>query len=240
MTRRVLVTRPQPGADETAARIAALGFSTVVLPLTGIVPVAPDRLPDPATIDAVVVTSVNAPRHAPAALLRVLEGRTLFAVGEASAAAARAAGFRDVRSAGGSAGDLAALIGRDLRPGARLLHLAGTERTAGFEADLRRRGMVLDVVELYRAEKISYPPDFVKGVLADDPIWGAPVFSPRGGALLAGLVATGYVRETFENTRFFCISTNAASPLLGLAGPRVSVAGAPTEDGVLALLSSQE
>ncbi|MGB5801993.1 MAG: hypothetical protein WBG88_17980, partial [Mesorhizobium sp.] len=46
MARRVLVTRPEPGAAGTAKRLAALGFEPVLLPLTQTValPVAKDCL----------------------------------------------------------------------------------------------------------------------------------------------------------------------------------------------------
>lgn len=237
MTRRVLVTRPQPGADATAARLAAMGFVPVVLPLTRIVAIEPAPAPDPEKHDAVVATSANALRHAPPRLLAALAARPLFAVGDATAGFARESGFRDVRSASGTAIDLAAAIDAALRPGARLLHLAGTERTAGFDEALRRSGFAVEIAETYRAAEISHTTDFLKSALSDGPIWGALAFSERGGRLLAKLSARASAREHFEKTSFFCISDKAAAPLRAFAGSRIAVSSAPTEDGVLALLS---
>ena len=59
----MLILRPQPGADETAARARTLGLEPVVAPLFTIRPLAWEP-PDPAEFDAVLLTSANAARHA--------------------------------------------------------------------------------------------------------------------------------------------------------------------------------
>lgn len=232
--RRVLVTRPEPGAGATAARLRATGFFPVVLPLTRIVPTPPAA---PGPCEAVAATSANALRHAPADFLAPLLDKRLFAVGEATAAAARRAGFADIAVAAGTAVDLAALIGRDMPRGARLLHLAGRERTEGFEDDLRARGFAVEIVETYRAEEIACEAGFISRLPAEEPLWGALAFSERGGMLLAALADRPELREAFEGTRFFCISAKVAATL---AGRCTLVAAAPTEEAVLALLSSQQ
>lgn len=239
MKRRVLVTRPEPGASETATRLAEAGFVALVLPLTEIVPAAPDPFPDPDGCDVVTATSANAMRHVPAALLAGLANKPLFAVGETTARAARQAGFRTVRTAAGTATDLAALIAAETKAGARVLHLAGRDRTAGFAEELRRSGFAVSIAELYRAEEVSQSTDFVERLLGGGPAWGAPVFSTRGGALLAALARRPQLRKAFENTCYFCISQKAADPLREAGLPRVTVSDEPTEESVLLLLSSR-
>ena len=231
--RRILVTRPEPGASATATRLVAMGFSPVVLPLTRIVPMPPQPA---GACDAVTVTSANALRHAPADLLGPLIGKRLFAVGEATAKAAREAGFRDIAIAGGTAESLAALIGQTMPAGAHILHLAGRERTAGFEEELARLGFSVGIVETYRADEIACAPEFLARAAGDAPLWGALAFSERAGGLLAALSQRDEIRERFEETRFFCISAKVAA---ALSGRRVLVAETPTEEAVLALLSSQ-
>ena len=231
--RGVLVTRPEPGASATAVRLRAMGFAPFVLPLTEIVAMPPAA---PRPCDAVVATSANALRHAPADYLAALAGRRLFAVGAATAAAAREAGFADVAVAAGTASDLAVLIGREMAPGARLMHLAGRERTAGFAEDLARRGFAVEIVETYRAEELFYETGFIRERLNDAALWGALVFSERGGLLLAALAGREGLGDLFEGTRFFCISDKVAATL---AGRHAVVAAEPGEEAVLALLSSQ-
>jgi len=231
--RRVLVTRPEPGAAATAARLAAMGFAPLVLPLTRIVVTPP---PEAGPCDAVVATSANALRHAPLSLLAATRDRRLYAVGAATADAARQAGFADVAVAAGTAIDLAGLIGEELAPGTRLLHLAGRERTAGFAEDLARRGFAVEIAETYRAEERCYGSEDVRARLGEAPVWGAPVFSERGGQLLDALAKQDGLGHLFERTRFFCISAKVAA---ALPGRDTFVAAGPDEDAVLALLSSQ-
>ncbi len=89
MPRRVLVTRPGPQAVRTARRLAELGYEPVILPLTQTVALPVDVASLPDRIDAVAVTSANALRCAPAALLARLAGERCFAVGEKTARQAR-------------------------------------------------------------------------------------------------------------------------------------------------------
>lgn len=231
--RRVLVTRPEPGASTTAARLEAIGFTPVLLPLTKIVAMQPAA---PGPCDAVIATSANALRNAPAEFLAPLLGRRLFAVGETTANAARRSGFADVEVAAGTAVDLAALIGRKAAPGARLLHVAGRERTQGFEDDLTQRGFTIEIVETYRADEIAYEDGFISERFAGAPLWGALALSERAGLLLAQLVRRPQAQQAFEATQFFCISTKVAATL---PSRRVAVAAEPSEEAVLALLSSQ-
>jgi len=122
------VLRPAPGNARTVARLVARGIDTIAVPLFEVVPVA-WRPPDPAGYDALLVTSANAIRHGGAGLARLRE-LPVIAVGEATAAAARAAGFV-VRCTGtGDVADALAAAG-PCRP----LHLAGRERRdAGVES----------------------------------------------------------------------------------------------------------
>lgn len=234
MSRRILVTRPQPEANATARRLSAMGFAPIVLPLTRIEPVAPGNLPD---ADAVAVTSVNALRHAPPVLLAGLQERPLFAVGDTTAAAARAAGFADVHAAAGTARDLAALIGDRLPPGTRILHIAGVERTAGFAEALQERGFGVRVIEVYRADAIAYTDDFLSRFAEAGTFGGALLFSRRAGILLAGLAALGPMRDALAGATFYCISQGVAATLAPLSPTEIRVAEEPDEDGILRLLS---
>ena len=234
MTRWVLVTRPEPGASATARRLLDLGFEPVVLPLTRIVAVAPDRMPDAAAFDAVAVTSANAIRHAPKALLRPLAGKPFFAVGERSADLARREEFIDVRAAASDAGDLALRLRSALPAAARVLYLAGAVRIDGFKRALG--DLEVETIVVYDAETIARPSDAISAALGDRDIWGALVYSARGAALLSDLVGGAGLAPLFEDTTFFCISANAAAALQGIDGNRIRVAGQPDETAIFALL----
>src|SRR4030095_11003494 len=120
----VLILRPQPGADETAARARALGLDPVVASLFTVHPRA-WQAPNPAAFDAVMLTSANAVRYGGDALTPFLT-LPCFAVGEATTGAAREAGFRDIRT---GPGDGAALVGMMAAAGVRAaFHPCGEDR----------------------------------------------------------------------------------------------------------------
>lgn len=234
----VLVTRPEPGASATAKRLAAMGFAPIVLPLTEIVALTP---PEPIVshlYQAVVVTSVNALRHMERGTIEGLLEKPVFAVGASTADAARGAGFEDVRIGAGTARDLAALITLTTEPSVHILHLAGTDRTPGFEDAIIASGRHMTILETYAAERISYPTDFIVERLNGAPVDHALVFSTRASQLLAEIVMRDALRECFETTAFLCISGQAARPLADYAGDRIVVSNQPTENGVMLLLSA--
>jgi len=93
--RRVWVTRAEPGAARTAVRLTALGFEPLVAPVLAIRPLSPAI--DLTDIAALAFTSVNG--VAAFAARTPERDRPVFTVGDATAQAARDAGFTDVRSA---------------------------------------------------------------------------------------------------------------------------------------------
>ena len=105
---RVWITRTAPGADRTAEAVRALGFDPVVAPLLEVRPLTKAgndlKFDD---VSALAFTSVNGLLFAD---LTPRRDWPVFAVGDRTAGAARERGFTDVRSAGGNADDLAALI----------------------------------------------------------------------------------------------------------------------------------
>jgi len=139
---RVLVTRPEPAASRTAARLRELGHEAIVAPL--LIPRPLDWAVPPGKWQAVAFTSASA--AALAGDLSALALLPAYAVGEATAAAARDAGFTQVRSARGDASAVFALAAADGI--ARLLHLAGQDRSAATVPP----GLTVGVVTVYVAE----------------------------------------------------------------------------------------
>jgi uroporphyrinogen-III synthase len=123
---KLLIVRPQPGADETAARARAMGLQPVVAPLFETRPLGWTP-PDSAGFDAVLLTSANGARLGGEGLRRFLD-LPCYAVGARTAEAARDAGFTDVRTGPSDGAALAALAGRD--GAASLLHLGGRDHVA--------------------------------------------------------------------------------------------------------------
>ena len=101
---RIWITRAQPGADVTAERVRAMGHDAVVAPLLE-VQVLSEAPVDLRGVVALAFTSANGVRaFADKSGERAL---TVFAVGAATALAARKAGFKSVLSADGDVSALA-------------------------------------------------------------------------------------------------------------------------------------
>src|ERR1700709_1054282 len=133
----VLVTRPQPDDETTAASLRARGFEVLLAPMLRFEPVAFVDDED-SRYGAVIVTSANALRGiAPHLKASRLLGLPLFTVGEHTAEAARRAGFTKVVSADGNAGTLrdcvlAAAKTKELKKNDTLLYLAGGAAARGL------------------------------------------------------------------------------------------------------------
>jgi uroporphyrinogen-III synthase len=145
---RILVTRPQPGGAATVARLQALGHEALLTPLLEMQATAWEA-PEAAS-QAVMLTSAAAARLAGDAAA-AFHGLPAFAVGQATAAAARAAGFADVRA--GDAGVQALVMAMAADGFESVLHLAGEDRTAVAVPE----GLSLVVRTVYRAELMPLP-----------------------------------------------------------------------------------
>ena len=162
---RVLITRPEPGASETAARIAALGLAPILGPVLTIVPIAPPRTPP--QIAAILLPSGNAVAGLPMAMQAV----RVLTVGDATARRARNAGFRDVTSADGDGAALVTLTQTSVAPGATLLLLAGRGQSLSLATRLRQAGFRVIRRVVYAAEPVPRLPPAAEAALRD----GAPL-----------------------------------------------------------------
>ena len=91
MSFRVLALRPEPGLAATLDKARAMGLAVTGHALSEIRAVGWD-CPDPARIDGLLIGSANAILHGGPALVGLAE-KPVYAVGEATAAAARRAGL---------------------------------------------------------------------------------------------------------------------------------------------------
>lgn len=123
-----LALRPEPGLSATLAKARGMGLTITGLALSEIRALAWE-CPDPAGIDGLLIGSANAFLHGGENLAR-LTGKPAFAVGEATADAARAAGFGVAMvGTGGLQGVLDAIPESAPAP-LHLLRIAGDERVA--------------------------------------------------------------------------------------------------------------
>ncbi len=235
--RGLLITRPEPGATDTAQRVAALGWQPVVASLLD---VRPREALGPAAVDAVLVTSANA---LPA--LGALRHLPLFAVGDATAAQAQAAGFATVHSAGADAAALQALVAARCRPGQRVLLASGAGQGLALAAGLRAAGLRVLRRLAYAAVPLRALPPAAAAALAGNGLHAALFFSPATARAFVSLLRAARrnddVRplEAHDEVRALealAISAATAAPLAALPWRRIRVASHPNQDEMLAML----
>ncbi len=188
---KVLITRPREDALPLARALAARGMEAVLAPMLTITPVAQAarRLADQlAGVQALLFTSANGVRAFAAASPR--RELAVFAVGDATAAAARLADFRSVSNAGGDVQDLTELVSARVSPqhGA-LLHAAGTEVAGDLAGQLGQRGFTVHRARLYDAIPASSLEPETAAALRRGDVGAALFFSPRTALSFVRLAA---------------------------------------------------
>jgi uroporphyrinogen-III synthase len=228
----VLVTRPEPGASETARRLTALGHRPLIAPVLRITPTAA-RLPPAGAVQAVLATSANA---LPALAGHV--GCRLLAVGDATAARAREMGFTDVLSAGRDAVALAALAGARCTPGGLpLLLAAGAGEGARVTTLLRAAGFTVLRREAYAARPVERLPSAAVAALAAGEIGTALFFSSATARAFIDVVGGALPLAVAAGIDALALSPVVARALTPLPWRRIRVASHPNQDAILALMA---
>ncbi|MBL8559767.1 MAG: uroporphyrinogen-III synthase [Hyphomonadaceae bacterium] len=231
--RRVLVTRAEPGASETAARLRALGHEAIVAPMLVIEPVAADA--DIAGFQALLFTSANGVQ----AFARASSSRSIaaFCVGDATGEAATANGFTNVRIAGGDVRALAAFVSQSLRPDAgALLHVAGADLAGDLVGALTADGFTAERRIFYRAAPVRQLPMQVRNALPSD-IDVVMFHSARGCAAFLDVVRKDAPAvQCLQRIAALCLSAAVADVARSCAWRTIVVAQEPREDALLRLL----
>lgn len=234
-SRAILITRPEPGAAESARAVTALGWEAVLAPALTL---ATLPFKAPGNCQAIIITSRAAARALPPAKLPVI------AVGEASATEARARGFADVRAAAGDAQALAALIGATLKPEAGTLCLAVGE---GYALDLaealRAKGFRVLRRVVYAARPSTELPKEACRAIREGRIHAALFTSPRSAQQAMRLLRDIRAQDAARGMIAIALSPRIATALSALSAldwAEIRTASRPDHAALLACLGSAD
>jgi uroporphyrinogen-III synthase len=238
---RLLVTRPLAEAERTAAALQQRGHDALIAPVLTIAPVA-DATFDPTLFDAIVMTSGNAARALMShPVLHRAQALPVFAVGGRTAQAARDAGFSDVTSAEGAAADLLALVrgrfSQGTGPGARLVYLAGSDRSRDLAAELGTDGIRVETLVVYRADAAVRLPDAAAQAIRTGTAQGVLHYSRRSTVIFLDCADAGGLDAPVAMLRHYCLSPRAAEPLNARHFKHVAVATHPDENALFDLIA---
>ncbi|WP_158626095.1 uroporphyrinogen-III synthase [Arsenicitalea aurantiaca] len=231
------MTRPQPDASETAARLGALGIVADVSPLLFHRTLL-TSLPDPRGFAGVALTSANAIR----ALMErdVLEGWRqveVFAVGTRTAAAARQAGFARVRIARGTLGDLVEMLSH-AQLGGPVFYPAATHQSGDLAKSLAPFGVMVVTARVYEMAAATALEAPVLESLESGALGAALFYSRRTAETFVALTGQALSDEARKRLGVLCISEGVAEPLVERHFVRVGLADHPSEEGMMALALS--
>lgn len=224
---QILIIRPQPGADETAHAVRALGCVPLVAPVITLQPTATPQPPGP--FAAIAVTSAEAVRQL--AARGINKHIKLFTVGAGSSQVARQLGFTDVTAAAGTSHDLAKLLENELPPGSAVLYPHGDP----ISRDIAHLvpGLIILPWLVYRQEPVA----------ALDPVAVAAIAAGQVATVLAysAFQAEVFAKLTAQvpgiaNLSAAVMSQRAVSPLARLGMRIIQIAPAPDEASLLALI----
>jgi uroporphyrinogen-III synthase len=218
MSRPLVILRPAPGNAASAAAAQALGLEARCYPLFHVAAL-PWTGPEPHLVDAVMITSANALRHGGPQLGRYTH-LPAFAVGAATASAAREAGFDVVHI--GTAGVQAVIDALAAAGHCAILHLSG-HNIRPFDPGALR----VTSVPVYAAVDSGEAQGFAQ---ASPPGSVLLVHSPRAGRRLAALTS-----GDDRSSRHVIAISPAALAEVGEGWASAQAAARPDDEAMLAL-----
>jgi uroporphyrinogen-III synthase len=234
---RILVTRPEPDCQHTAALLRARGHEVLLLPMLRIEAMGQAHL-GAGPWAAVLFTSANAVR-AITAHRRIGELVRLpaYAVGSRTRAAAANAGFASVISADGDVDDLISLVAAQ-PPAADLplLYLAGSDLAGDLAGSLQSRGLRVETTIVYRSVLVADLRSDVRAALADGRIDAVLHYSARTAAAFVAAVTAAKITDLSFRIRHLCLSAQVAAPLAEAGAKTIEVAREPNEHALFECL----
>ena len=241
----ILVTRPHPDDETTAAALRARGFEVLLAPMLRFEPMAfedDQDLDEDLRYGAVIVTSANAMRGIERQLKdSPLLKLPLFAVGEHTATAASTFGFETVISAtGGAAGlrdlVLASVKAKTLKKASPLLYLAGADLARDLAGELGERGFTVVTQTTYRMVPLSSLPRDVCDAFAANRVEAVLHYSRRSARAFLDSVRAAGVEISALAIPQCCISAAVASVVRDAGATQVMAAMSPDENALFELL----
>ncbi len=231
-------------AEPLVERLGALGFACAVEPMLALVWLDGPEL-DLTDVQALLFTSANGVRG----YARRTRRRDLpvYAVGDATATAARSAGFTAVDSASGDVYALADLVRRRLDPThGPLLHVAGSKVAGDLAGLLGDAGFTLHRSVLYDAVPAQALTLETAAILRTSSLDGVLFFSPRTARSFVRLLAEAGLVDRCRTVDAFCLSPAVAVAARAYGDQGVTpwrsvrVAPRPEQDALIGLLPTPD
>lgn len=231
---KILITRPERSAVETAQILQSYGFDTVIEPMLYIEDINVTQS-DFTDITGFIFTSMNGV----CSFARQSNFRDcpVYVVGSRTADEASKAGFKEVYSADGDAQDLAALIAKKTKKAALYVHYRGRDLSrsiGGLLADRPDCRVTEEIIyQAHQAKTIS--PNLLKSMEKGE-IGQTLFYSTRTAQAFVDLMVQAGCMSLVKPIKALCLADSMVESLADLPWKEIIVSTAPNEAALLSLL----
>jgi len=230
----MLVTRPEPDAQATSDRLAALGIAAEMAPLMTR-QTLDTNLPQAEGFAAIAITSTNALRAlADRDALAPFLGLPAFAVGDRTAHEARQLGFAEVTAAEGTLDSLVTTIAL-ARLAGPVFYPAGKHLSGDLAQALAPHGLMVVTSAVYEMVAETRLDPAIEAALSAGSFGAVLLYSPRTAEIFASLAAPLLSDHQKRSLPMLCLSENVASPLIENHFSRILLADYPSDEAMMAL-----
>jgi len=233
---KVLISRAEPAASQTAITLAKFGHEAVLLPLFEIIDTG-NPLPDTQIYDGMILTSKNA--------VEILANRgwklddpnlPAFCVGERTKQAAIKLGFKNTfRANGGGAALVNLMAGLGLES-SQMLYLSTPDKSFDMKMALKPNKIDVETVDIYQAKPFMPDSEEIKEAILSIKGGYIFVYSALSGKQLAEILLSNNIANLLKQCTLISISNQAAKPLENFEWKRVLVAKKPDETSMIELI----
>jgi len=140
------------------------------------------------------------------------ETKTLYTVGDATAALARDVGFKHIRSAAGTVDHLVDLIGPAVADASKqLTYVCGRDRKGGLESKLRTKGWQVNVAIRYHSNRADYFSPDILTAIESQTIDAVLLYSNRTAEAFKAFIEQHKLSQPANLIKLFCLAKSIES-----------------------------
>jgi len=232
---KVLITRAEPAASQTAANLAKQGHEAILLPLFQVMDTQAN-IPEK-NYDGIIFTSKNA-----VDILKLRDWKIpdlsapVFCVGKKTEKAAQLLGFKETYSANGGGAALVDLMRTMNLAKNNMLYLSTPDKSFDMKRALQTHHIDVETVDIYQAKPVMPKNNQVKQAIASVSNGFVFTFSALSSEHLAKILESNGLIDALKECTLISISNQAIKPLELIDWKDILIAPTPQEDQMIALM----
>lgn len=232
---KVLITRAEPAATQTAANLAAKGHEAILLPLFEVVDTRA-TFPDQ-NYDGIIFTSKNAVDVLQARHWKIPNSEMpAFCVGGKTEKAAQTLGFKKTYSANGGGAALVNLMQTMQLEASNMLYLSTPDKSFDMQKALEPYKINVTTVDIYRARAINPEIEKLQQAIANMNDGFVFTYSALSSEHLAKLLKAAKITSLLQECTLISISEQAVGQLEDIDWKAILIAPSPQEEEMIALM----